>query len=246
MGAPGDPGPEFERLSVEGRLLYLRHDLVGRAGALLARLENLGGGGSGAGAGNRASGFRLGVEGAPELFVRVARRGGMVRFLLDDLYFGFHPRPLRELALAVEARRRGAPAAEPMGAVVERLAPGIYRAMMLTRAMRGTTLWEFMRAGGAPQSRERVTRLARRSIDAMHQAGLFHADLNLSNLFVETGAEEFVVTILDLDKARLLDRPLPPAMRRRNLRRLGRSIRKLDPAGRYLSAAAREILTAPA
>ncbi len=246
MSAPRNPGPEFEKLGGERRLVYLHRDLVGCAPALLARLDELCGAGRTGGAGRRASGFRLSVEGAPELFVRVSRRGGMVRFLLDDLYFGFRPRPVRELALTVEARRRGAPAVEPMGAVVAPLAPGIYRGMLVTRALAGMTLWEFVRADDEPQVREYVVRLARRSVDAMHRAGLFHADLNLNNLFVETGREALAVTILDLDKARLLNRPLPPAMRRRNLRRLRRSIRKLDPEQRYFSEALRAILISQA
>jgi hypothetical protein len=76
----------------------------------------------------------------------------------------------------------------------------------------------------------------------MHTKGLSHADLNLHNLLVTQAGESFTVMILDLDKSRLYDSPLSPAMRRANLARLARSARKLDPAGKYLDAAAFALL----
>ncbi len=243
MSGVGNPGPEFAKLSIDRKLVYLHHDLVPRAPALLARLGQLRGG-EAEGAGKRASGFRVSVEGGPDLFVRCSRRGGMMRFLLDDLYLGIFPRQVHELALTAEARRRGAPVVEPAGAVVERVGPGIYRGMILTRAMAGMTLWEFARTDDDPRVREHVMRLARRSIDAMHEAGLYHADLNLDNLFVTTRGDELAVVILDLDKARLMREPVSPGMRRRNLKRLLRSIQKLDTEGRYFDDAARAVLTA--
>jgi len=54
--------------------------------------------------------------------------------------------------------------------------------------------------------------------------------------------ESFTVIIIDLDKARLYDAPLPAAMRRANAARLVRSARKLDPSGRFIDAAALAIL----
>jgi aminoglycoside phosphotransferase (APT) family kinase protein len=65
----------------------------------------------------------------------------------------------------------------------------------------------------------------------MHRAGVWHADLNLTNLLVaETGDPD--VTVLDFDRARLATGPLRARARRRNLERLARSLRKLDPARR--------------
>jgi 3-deoxy-D-manno-octulosonic acid kinase len=242
MAAGRNPGPEFLRLGIRRKLVYLHRELAPDACSLLARLDALGRTPTG-GAGNRASGFPLAIEGGPDLFVRRSRRGGLIRLLVSDLYLGFYPRPVRELALSAEAFRRGLPVAEPMGAIVQWIAPGVYRGMLVTRAMTGMTLWEFVRTDDDPRVRSHVMRLARQAIDTIHQAGLFHADLNLDNLFVRTGGDSLGVAILDLDKAHLLSRPLSPAMRGRNLRRLLRSIRKLDPAGRYFDEAARVILT---
>ena len=238
------PGPSFGRLMLGRRTVYLRRDLVPLAPRIIARIEKLRAGAGREGSGNRLSAMRLAVENAPEMIVRFSRRGGMARFLLDDLYFGFDPRPVRELAITDEAAKRGIPVAEPLGAIVQWTCPGVYRGAFITRAIPGITLWEFLRTDDDPHVREHVLGLARQAIDAMHAGGLVHADLNLHNLLVATGAERFSVAILDLDKARLLAYPAPAPIRRRNLDRLLRSARKLDPEGRIIDAAAREILTA--
>lgn len=229
---------DFSRLSAGPYQLYVRKDLEGHAAALARGLGELGA----AGAGNRGGGFRLALSGGPELFVRRARRGGAMRWLLGDLYFGFHPRPLHELQVAVEAARRGVPLAEPMGAAVQWVAPGMYRGFFITRAAAGMTLWEFVRTDDDPGVRAHVLERAREAIETMVAHGLYHPDLNLHNLFVTPRGESFAVIILDLDKARLYVRALGAAMRRRMAARLMRSARKLDRRGRYLDSAALAIL----
>jgi hypothetical protein len=236
----------FSRISAGPYQLYLREDLAPRASALATALDELGTGGSvGAGkrgAGNRGGGFRLALPGGPDLFVRHARRGGAIRLLLDDLYFGLHPRPLDELSVAVEAARRGVPLAEPCGAAVRWVVPGLYRGFFITRAAAGMTLWEFLRTDDDSSVRAHVLQRAREAIETMLREGLEHPDLNLDNLFVTPHGESFAVIILDLDKARLRDRPVSGAARRRSAARLMRSARKLDPRGRFLDSAALSIL----
>src|SRR6266851_1056329 len=232
---------DFLKLEIGRRVLYLKRDLVPKASAIIARLGDLRSS-TAQGAGNRASGFVIHLDGSAEIFVRRARRGGLMRFLVNDLYFGVRPRPLRELAVAVEAYRRGVPTAEPLGAMVESVGTAIYRGFFLTRAIRGMTLWEFVRTDDDPVVRSHVLEQARRAIDTMHQKGLFHADLNLHNLFVTQG-ESFATIILDLDKARLFRTSVPAGRRRLNLARLRHSARKLDPEGRYLDESALALLT---
>src|SRR6266446_5183957 len=98
---------EFFRISAGPYRLYLRANLAPHAAALAAALGELGAarstGNANSGAGNRGGGFRLALPGGPELFVRRSRRGGAMRHVLDDLYFGFRPRPLRELMVTAEA-----------------------------------------------------------------------------------------------------------------------------------------------
>jgi tRNA A-37 threonylcarbamoyl transferase component Bud32 len=148
-----------------------------------------------------------------------------------------------ELAIAAEAQRRGIPVAEPVGAMVEWVAPVMYRGFFLTRALSGMTLWDFLRTDDDPYVRAHVFEEVRHAIDTMHRLGLFHADLNLHNLFITQSRESLAAIILDLDKARLFRRPVPARLCRRNFARLRRSVRKLDPEGRYLDADALASLT---
>jgi len=224
-------------------VLYIRRDLAPRATAIFAALAALNRAAQ-PGAGNRGSGFPLKLDGGPDLFVRWGRRGGLIRFITPDIYFGASVRPLRELAVANEARLRGIPIAEPLGVMIEAVAPGFYRSAFITRAMAGMTLWEFLRADDDPVVRAHVIGQARRAIDTMHRGGLLHADLNLHNLFVTKAGESLTVVILDLDKAQLFSGAVPPPRRRVNLARLARSARKLDPARRYLDEQSLAVLTA--
>jgi Lipopolysaccharide kinase (Kdo/WaaP) family len=221
------------------RVVYLRQDLALRAPAIVASLTGLD---SAEGAGNRASGFAINLDDGTELFARISRRGGLMRLVLKDLYVGIRARPLRELAVTTEARRRGIPVAEPLGAIVQWVAPMVYRSAFLTRPLPGMTFWEFVRTDDDAVVREHVTNQARQALDMMHRQGLFHTDLNLHNLFVAQAHESFAVVILDLDKARFFRSPLPSGLRVRNLARLRQSVRKLDPDGRYLDSHALQLL----
>jgi tRNA A-37 threonylcarbamoyl transferase component Bud32 len=65
----------------------------------------------------------------------------------------------------------------------------------------------------------------------MHNAGIAHADLNLSNILVRTAEDLPMVLLIDFDRARAFPGSLLPRQRERNLRRLQRSLNKLDPGG---------------
>ena len=77
----------------------------------------------------------------------------------------------------------------------------------------------------------------------MHDHGLLNDDLNLHNLYVSMAGDGFSVVLLDFDKAKLLSRPVRPSQRKRNFKRLAKSIRALDPEGRYLNDASLKIMT---
>ena len=241
-GLSAGPGPDFPHFGLGRRVLYIRRDFAPRAPVIFAALAELKLG-SGSGAGNRGSGFPLELAGGPELFARCARRGGFARLITRDVYFGASKRPLRELAVANEARLRGIPIAEPLGVMIEAVAPGFYRSVFITRALSGMTLWEFLRADDDAVVRRHIVELARHAIDAMHNGGVLHADLNLHNLFVSKAGERLIVVILDLDKGQLYSSPVPPGRRRANFARLARSARKLDPAHDYLDKHGLAILT---
>lgn len=229
--------PNFSTFKIGSRELVIRRDLESHAARIMQRLDELRTGAE-PGAGNRQSGFRIALDDDLELFARRCRRGGMVASLLGDLYVGIAPRPFDELGVTLDAMRRGIPVADPMGAMVEWVGPALYRGFFLTRAVRGMTLWEFVRTDDDPTVRRHVLEQARASIATMHDKGLFHADLNLHNLIVTRAGESFVVMIIDLDKARLFEHPLSAALRHNNIARLIRSAHKLDPSRKFLDAAA--------
>lgn len=236
------PGSDFPIFGLGRRTLYIRRDLTRFVPEILNRLIEAGREGI-RGTGNRMSGFLLDAEGAPPIFARRSRRGGLVRLVMNDIYFGLRPRPVRELTVSAEAARRGIPVAEPLGAMVEWVMRGVYRSVFLTAAMSGMTLWELLRTDDDPDVRSHILAETRGVIDTMHRLGLCHADLNLNNIYVTRTQDSFNVVLLDLDKARLFSNAVSLKLRRKNLKRLYRSARKLDPFCRYLPPHSLDVLT---
>jgi len=194
------------------------------------------------GTGNRRSAVRLDIAGLPPMFARRSRRGGLMRFVVSDLYAGVMPRPFNELMVTAGAHQQGLPVVEPMGASVEKAGPMLYRGWFLTRAMEGRTLWNLLLSSGAQRIRRSALEQARAAIDRMHDGGLYHADLNFHNLFLCEGEQPPRVIVLDLDRARLYPAALTASLRRANFRRLARSARRLARAGAALTPAECAIL----
>src|SRR5579863_5789436 len=115
---------DFARVVLGRRELVVRRELAPRAETIAGTLGKLAGE---SGAGNRGGGFRIRLTDAPEIFARRGRRGGLMRFVLKDLYFGKRPRPIEELEVTIEAAKRGVAVAEPMGAMIEWAGPSLYR-----------------------------------------------------------------------------------------------------------------------
>ena len=80
------------------------------------------------------------------------------------------------------------------------------------------------------------------SAQAMHEAGVVHADLNLRNLLVSPGGDGApdTVSVIDLDRSPLASTPPGDRARRANLDRMMRSLRKFPEAQRLLGDSARE------
>ena len=92
------------------------------------------------------------------------------------------------------------------------------------------TLIEALR-GADPATRRLLAASTGRAIAALHEAGVSHADLNMTNILVTPGPEGGRIVLLDFDQARLGDGPLSLVARRKNLARLARSLAKLDRDG---------------
>lgn len=172
--------------------------------------------------------------------VRSYRHGGMFHALTQNIFFTWPPRPLRELAVSEELHRRGVPTVEPCGACVEPLGGPFYRGWLITRELTGARdLWEtvsssFVRGFDTAA----ILRAAADGVKRLHREGVYHRDLNLKNILVRRENSGLKGYIIDFDKAELFLGRLPDQIAERNLKRLRRSARKLDPLGRYISEAA--------
>jgi serine/threonine protein kinase len=171
--------------------------------------------------------------------VRSYRHGGLLRALTHKIFFTWPPRPLRELAISEELRHRGVPTVEPCGACVEPIWGPFYRGWFITRELTGARdLWETVSGSLIVGFDNRsILRAAAEGVRRLHRAGVYHDDLNLKNILVRREAAGLKSYIIDFDKATLFLGPVPEPIARRNLDRLRRSARKLDPAGRYISEA---------
>ena len=207
----------------------IRRDLVARIGPwLLAPALELPPAAEPLGSG-RGGAWRLELADGLRVVVRLYRRGGLVAWAVRDTYLGTRPRPLHELAVTVEARRRGVAAPEVLGARVE--GGLVYRGALVTAEVpNARTLVDALRAAPGAGARAALAARAARAVARLHDAGVFHADLNLTNLLVGPGEADDVV-VVDFDRARVRAGSLGARARRRNLARLGRSLAKLDPSG---------------
>jgi 3-deoxy-D-manno-octulosonic acid kinase len=183
--------------------------------------------------GGRGGACRLALPDGRHAVLRRYLRGGVLARVVHETYVGLLARPFRELAVTVEARRRGVPAPEVLAARVEGRV--VYHGAIVTAEIPGSvTLLEALRAAGDGTRRRALAAGAGRVVAAMHRAGIWHADLNLTNLLASAGGGE--LTIVDFDRARVTRAPLATRARRGNLARLARSLRKVDPEGRLAAA----------
>lgn len=167
--------------------------------------------------------------------VRTYRHGGLARRLTGRFFFTWPPRPFVELAVAEEARQRGIPTAEVLGAAVDRVWGPFYRGWLITRELeRADPFWEALRNDRYGNGeRPFLIRSVAECVCQMHRRGLLHGDLNLRNILVRREADEIRSYVIDLDKGRLFPGPVPAKRAKKNLDRLLRSVRKLDPARRH-------------
>ena len=177
------------------------------------------------------------IEGRPgqRMIIRKYLRGGLVRFFNRDLYLG-HMRPFRELAVAAEAASRGIPTADILAAVSIRAAGPLYRSYLVSQQLQAcldlpSYLQERHRIAGPSFRREKSDLIARTAaaVRSMHARGVYHGDLNLKNMLIDT-EDRTTVFIIDWDKSRI-KRSLSPEEQSANVVRLCRSMAKLARRG---------------
>ncbi|MBI2920356.1 MAG: phosphotransferase [Planctomycetes bacterium] len=159
-------------------------------------------------------GGRGGVRELPGgLILRRCRRGGALGSLLGDRHASPQP-ALDELEASAHLLREGVGVAEVVGVRAEKSGLA-WRLAVVTRKI------ENARALRDTLPRPPAAAVAR-AVRAMHDSGLWHADLNLQNILVTDAGE---VRIIDLAGSKV-KRPLPEAARLDNLARLYRSMVK--------------------
>lgn len=178
------------------------------------------------------------ADGVTALF-RCYRHGGAFRALTGKCFCSWPPRPFRELTITEELRRRGFPTVEVLAACVEKIGGPIYRGWLVTRQLEGARdLWDGMQSGFCQSAGiEATLKAVAATIRRMHREGVYHRDLNLKNILVRSTAAGVESHVIDFDRALLVLGQLPAPLARKNLDRLLRSIRKLDPQRKYFSAA---------
>lgn len=185
--------------------------------------------------GGRGTIYRVPFDTQSPAIVRRYQRGGMVRHFIHDLYWDHPPRPFAELRATAIAHERGVPTVEVLGAGVEWQSFGFYRGTLITREAQGFLNWrEWLYTKPPVEKRQGVTEKVLQTITTMHESGISHADLNLTNILVRNDSAQHQVLIIDFDRARIFPMPLPSSYRKRNLTRLRRSMEKFDPGGQWL------------
>ncbi|MBM4310003.1 MAG: hypothetical protein FJ119_03510 [Deltaproteobacteria bacterium] len=164
------------------------------------------------------------------IVVRKYRRGGLLRFLIADLFYG-RRRSLDELAVTLAAARAGIPVADALAAACLRVWGPLYRHYFVTRELRGCCdLPAWFQTGAAEQDVASLARSAADLVRRMHDSGLYHADLNLKNILVSRDDARRLF-IIDWDKSTHARGPLGHEARERNVLRLCRSAAKLRLRG---------------
>lgn len=151
--------------------------------------------------------------------IRRYRRGGVAAGLMPRDFILLN-RPLAELRTHHYAYRQGLPVAEPLGAVWGHPARGRREGFYVSRELQGVSLLDALTQ--RPENMEPLLKEAGRVIRAMHDAGVFHGDLNGGNVFVDATDKAY---LLDFDKA-YVEWPLKAGKRARNLLRFRRSLAK--------------------
>jgi hypothetical protein len=168
--------------------------------------------------------------------IRPYRHGGLLRAVTKTVFFTWPPRPLRELAINEELHHRGVPTVEPCGACIEPLGGPFYRGWLITRELTGARdVWETLSGSFMPGfDAAAVLQAAADGVKRLHREGVYHRDLNLKNLLVRRENNGLKSYVIDFDRATLFLGRLPQSLAEKNLNRLRRSARKLDPLGSYI------------
>jgi len=176
-------------------------------------------------ASGRGGARRIVLRGGKVVFVRRYLRGGLVRHFVRDLYLLRPPRPIRELLATETARAAGCRVPIVHAVAVEESGP-FYRGWIVTSAIEGARAYIDLFSGADEAGRRSLLGAAGSSIRALHDAGVYHPDLNGHNLLIDADDE---VAVIDFDRARLAA-PGRHRLGEKGRDRFWRSLKKLTTA----------------
>ncbi|MHC4139887.1 MAG: lipopolysaccharide kinase InaA family protein [Planctomycetota bacterium] len=162
--------------------------------------------------------------------VREYWHGGMIGNIFKDLFWD-GMRPVRELLVCEAANRVGIKTTEIIAIVKNRILGPLYKFRLVTKEITGSIdLIELLLHSGEnrllKQKRQIINKLAE-AVKDMHDAGIYHADLHLKNILVQSDAGGSVnVYIIDLDKSKQYEK-ISFQKRMKNIMRLDRSVVKM-------------------
>jgi hypothetical protein len=166
-------------------------------------------------------------DGATRVVVRRSRHGGWLAPLTGEIFLAPTRAP-HELEVSLRLSREGVPTPEVIAYSTYEVAPLLRRADVVTREVYGATdLANALARESDPAAVRDVVRAIARLLARMGAVGARHPDLNVRNVLIsrdDNGNRE--AWLLDVDRV-WFDDPRHPRVMEANLRRFGRSVRKL-------------------
>ena len=161
--------------------------------------------------------------------VRDYCHGGLFGKILRDIFWNTL-RPLRELSICEAAGKSGIKTSEVIAIVKNRVLGPIYKCRLVSKEITGAIdLMELLLNAEknklVARKRQIINKTAK-AVKEMHGAGIYHADLHLKNILIQSAAGKVDVYIIDLDKSRQYEK-ISLHQRMRNIMRLDRSVEKM-------------------
>ncbi len=158
-----------------------------------------------------------------EAVLRHYHRGGLVGRFVDERYVWVSEeatRSFQEFDLLNAMHAEGLPVPRAMAAAYQRR--GVtYRAAIMTERLENTVSLAQAISRAGPASIHLVAPVAA-AIRQLHDAGVYHADLNAHNILVDDSQK---IWLIDFDKSSR--KTMTASLREQSLERLGRSLQKL-------------------
>ena len=162
--------------------------------------------------------------------VREYWHGGLFGKILRDIFWD-SLRPLRELSICEAAGKSGIKTSEVIAIVKNRILGPVYKCRLVSKEITGAM--DLMELLFNPEENKLVVRKRQiinktaKAVKEMHDAGIYHADLHLKNILVQSAAGgKDNVYIIDLDKSRQYEK-INFHQRVKNIMRLDRSVEKM-------------------